>query len=133
MSGSTGASWTSSSVVPSVPSVSDTASHDTIPPNSHVTANARGWSQDSTVPPALPTTWYVPPSASSPVTGRNQRGIRSGLVRQSHRSARSVGYARRATATRVVAPSRSLGADLPGDQPGSGDGVDDGHVSPFHK
>ena len=25
------------------------------------------------------------------------------------------------------------GADLPGDQPGSGDGVDDGHVSPFHK
>jgi hypothetical protein len=32
------------------------------------------------VPPALPSSWYRPPSFGSPLTGRNQRAMRSGLV-----------------------------------------------------
>src|SRR5690606_31259833 len=41
----------------------------------------------------------VAPGRRSPLMGRNQRGIRSGFVTASHRSAASVGYTRLAVST----------------------------------
>ncbi len=91
-SSSTCATCSSSKRVCSGPSgVSRSAIQLTSPPNSHVAANERGGSQASIVPPALPCSWYLPPSFSSPLTGRNQRGIRSGSVQASHRSSSEVG------------------------------------------
>ena len=55
--GSTAASWSSSSVVPSASGVSVTVSQDIIDPYSQVTAKDSGASQRSTTPPALPSTW----------------------------------------------------------------------------
>lgn len=62
--------------------------------NPYVAARNRGGSQSVIVPPALPSNWYRPPSFRSPLTGRNQRGGRSGLVTASHRSSTVVSYVR---------------------------------------
>ena len=56
------------------------------PPNSQVTPNELGASHDSTLPLALPSRAYSPPSRRSPLTGRNQRGMRSTEVNASHTS-----------------------------------------------
>src|SRR5262245_32076134 len=58
----------------------------TPPPNSHVSENDFGGSQAVIVPPALPLTWYLPPSLTSPSTGANQPGRRSLFVSASQRS-----------------------------------------------
>jgi hypothetical protein len=76
-------------------------------PNSHVAAKCVGGSHAVIVPPALPSSWYRPPRRRSPVTGRNQRGMRSAVVTASHRSSMEVGYQRTAFATRTGWSSRS--------------------------
>jgi hypothetical protein len=42
-------------------------------------------------PPAFPSNWNVPPSRRSPLTGRNQRGMRSAEVTASHKSSIGAG------------------------------------------
>jgi hypothetical protein len=53
------------------------------PPNSHVARKPIGGSHRSIVPLALPPRWNLPPTRSSPETGKNQRGTRSGFVHAS--------------------------------------------------
>ena len=84
---STGATCSSSKRArPSPSSDTRTSIHVVASPNSQVAAKRWGGSHSVIVPPALPSSWYRPPRRRSPVTGRNQRGIRSGLVQASHSS-----------------------------------------------
>lgn len=59
--------------------------------DSQVAEKDFGGSHVRTSPPALPSSWYRPPTRSSPLIGRNQRGIRSGSVQASQRSSRRWG------------------------------------------
>src|SRR3954452_14145132 len=81
------------------------------PPDSQVAAKERGGSQRSIVPLALPCTWKRPPGRRSPLTGRNQRGMRSALVQASQTSSTGASYGR---VSGIVLPSteRSISGSL---------------------